>query len=178
MIDGAVTIWALLQAEVTIYVVAQTIPLLRVLFLSDSSRDSKPRGSTGGRTSPNRSDKEKHPAAGTDSVQEVRPSIELVQLPTGRIVPADSEEGREFRASTSRVASPETPGAGRETPASAISAPRPREEQGRAGVPQLDDEVHRIWADMGLSRRAWSKSPSPPPEDCLRQRSLNASGRA
>ncbi|ROW10146.1 hypothetical protein VMCG_01838 [Cytospora schulzeri] len=166
---GAVTIWGLLQAEVTIYVVAQTIPLLRVLLLSDSSRDSKSPGSAAGRTSPNRSEKGR-PPAGIDSIQEVRPSIELVQLPTGKIVSADSEEGQAFKSSQAGE------NTGRATPATETAISQPQLSQGGTGV-SPDDETHRIWADMGLSRRAWSKSPSPPPED-LQHQSLNASGRA
>lgn len=168
------TIWALLQAEVTIYVVAQTIPLLRVLFLGNSSRDSKSRGSVTGRTSPNtdRSERGKYPAAaGTDASQGVRQSIELVQLPTGKIVSADSEEGQAHKAApateTTVRAMP---------PASEIATPQPvAVEQGGAGV-MMDDEIHRIWADMGLSRRAWSKSPPPRTED-MRHQSLNDPGR-
>lgn len=154
----------------TIYVVAQTIPLLRVLFLGDSSRDSKSRGSVAGRTSPSRSEKGKPSPAGMDSIQEVRPSIELVQLPTGKIVSADSEEGQAFKSTQ--------PGdnAGRATPATETATSQPQVSQGGTGI-TMDDETHRIWADMGLSRRAWSKSPSPPPEN-MRHQSLNTSGGA
>lgn len=162
-------IWALLQVEVSIYIVAQTIPLLRVWLLGDSTRDSKAPDSPAGQTAPNGVD-QKTPAPGLDSIQEVRASIELVQLPSGKIVAADSEEGKALKSSQ----------AGDKTGASAPTAEpvitQPQAVHGGRGV-DLDDETHRIWADMGLSRRAWSKSPSPPPEG-LRHQSMHPSGRA
>ncbi|KUI56130.1 hypothetical protein VP1G_03545 [Cytospora mali] len=168
---GAVTIWGLLQAEVAIYVVAQTIPLLRVLLLSDSSKDSKSPGYATRLSATNRKAKGKTPAAGVEPVQEVRTSIELVHLPSGKIVTADSEEGKAFKSSEAGEK------AGQELPTTEKAASEPQLVQGVSGA-TLDDETHRIWADMGLSRRAWSKSPSPPPDD-LPQQSLNAStGRA
>lgn len=70
------------------------------------------------------------------------PDIELVVLPTGRVVAADSEEGLAFKASKEE----------HDTETIAIQAPRPR-------TPPEEDKVHKVWADLGLSKRAW-----PPPE--------------
>ncbi|ROW13858.1 hypothetical protein VPNG_03657 [Cytospora leucostoma] len=166
---GAIVIWALLQVEVSIYIVAQTIPLLRVWLLGDSTRDSKAPDSSAGQTAPSGVD-QKTPAPGLDSIQEVRTSIELVQLPSGKIVSADSEEGKAFRLSQGG----DKTGASAPTTEPVIT--QPQAVHGGRGV-NVDDETHRIWADMGLSRRAWSKSPSPPPEG-LRLQSLHPSGRA
>ncbi|KUI73284.1 hypothetical protein VM1G_09110 [Cytospora mali] len=168
---GAVTIWGLLQAEVAIYVVAQTIPLLRVLLLSDLSKDSKSPGSSTRLSATNSKNKGKTPTAGVEPVQEVRTSIELVQLPSGKIVAAGSEDGKPFGSSEAGSKT------GQAAPTTEMATSEPQLVQGGSGV-TLDDETHRIWADMGLSRRAWSKSPSPLPDD-LPQQSLNAStGRA
>lgn len=75
-------------------------------------------------------------------------SVELVQLPTGRIVPATSEEGIRHQASEE-----------------AERAQASGQKQAQEAVPgrRMSDEVHRIWADMGLSRRAYSQSASPEP---------------
>lgn len=150
----AIVIWALLQAEVAVYIIAQVIPLLRVMVLGEGSKASV-RPEAVEKTSRARGlDKGKTAAVGLGSITEV--GVELVQLPGGKIVPADSEEARaEFGTSqapgTGEVASPEV----------AASAPPPPQEGGYRG-PELDDEVHKKWSDMGLSRRAWSKTPSPP----------------
>lgn len=99
-------------------------------------------------------DKGKSPATGLGSITEV--AVELVQLPSGKIVPADSEEARASQEASSQAPRTE---AINTSPEGAASAPPPQEEY---GGPDLDDEVHRKWSDMGLSRRAWSKTPSPP----------------
>lgn len=94
-------------------------------------------------------------------------SIELVQLSSGKIVAADSEEGRAFKA----LGSAEGDATGQTRAVASLSAPG--QEHAPSEVTN-DDEVHMIWADMGLSRRAWSRSPSPPPG--ARHQPLNPSG--
>lgn len=98
---------------------------------------------------------------GLETIEEVRPSIEMLQLSSGRIVPADSEEGRAFKsAQTATDVEQITPLSDRgPTEAKAPS----RMGQHESGVP-ADDEVHKLWSEMGLSRRVWSKSASPSPE--------------
>ncbi|KAI3391042.1 hypothetical protein diail_8093 [Diaporthe ilicicola] len=83
-------------------------------------------------------------------VDEASQPVELIQLPSGRIVPADSDEGR---ASQGQVIQPPD-----------ITVTSPKQQRERRSEARGDDEVHRIWEEMGLSRRAWSKTPSPPPE--------------
>lgn len=84
--------------------------------------------------------------------------LELVELPGGRIVAVDSEEARAHRVMQT----------GREPTAAVAQQAGGRENDeshDRDGSDDdavlIDDEVHKLWADMGLSRRAWSKSPSP-----------------
>lgn len=89
--------WSLLQAEVAIYVVAQTMPLLRVLFLGSPSKDNKSPGSATGRLSLRKVDRSKTRADGLDLIQEVRASVELAQLPSGKTVSAESKEGKAFK---------------------------------------------------------------------------------
>lgn len=83
---------------------------------------------------------------GGETIHEAGESIELVQLPSGKIVQADSEEGKAFKAS-------------QQSEAAAV----PETQLPQASGFDMDDKVHQVWADMGLSRRAWSQSPSPPP---------------
>lgn len=147
--------YALMQAEITIYIAAQTMPLIRVMLQGRSSSTVSTRSRPAiSPTSP--SGKCKSPVIGLDNIQQSLPSVELVQLPSGRIVAATSEEGQAFKTSE----------AGR-----TVSQPRVAQGPGaateanpRASEVAVDDEVHRIWAEMGLSRRAWSQSPSPQPE--------------
>ncbi|KAL1873582.1 hypothetical protein Daus18300_003949 [Diaporthe australafricana] len=145
---GWVALIGLFQAEVAIYIIAQAIPLLRVFYLGQTKRSSGSAGSVQDAAPPSFVGKKMTTTrvTGGQTIQEADESIELVQLPSGRIVQADSEEGKAFRASQRNEAAriPE-----------ALS-------QQTSGF-NMDDEVHRIWADMGLSRRAWSQSPSPPP---------------
>lgn len=144
-----------MQAEITIYIAAQTMPLIRVMFQGRSSSTASV-GSRSVITPTSPSHKMKAPVTGLDNVQQARASVELVQLPNGGIVAATSEEGRAFKASEAeRTVS--QPRAGQEPGNTTESNPRVSEVA-------VDDEVHRIWAEMGLSRRAWSQSPSPQPE--------------
>lgn len=80
-------------------------------------------------------------AAGLESIAEV--AMELVQLPSGRIVPAASEEARaEFG------------------PPKASAAPAVA-ESGRDPDSDVKDPAHTDFEYLGLSRRAWSQTPSP-----------------
>lgn len=147
--------YALMQAEITIYIAAQTMPLIRVMFQERSSSTA----SVGSRpaispTSP--SDKGKSPGTGLNNIQQASASVELVQLPSGRIVTATSEEGKAFKMSEAERAVNQ--------PRAAQGPMATTEANPRGSDMTVDDDVHRIWADMGLSRRAWSQSPSRQPE--------------
>lgn len=143
-------IWALLQAEVAVYIIAQVIPLLRVMVLGEGSKASERGMAVSGIASVRDLDKGKSPTSGTEGISEV--GLELTQLSGGKIVPVDSEEAR---AEREMLEAPKT-----EAPTSEANAPSPPSQE-QVGGPQVDDEVHRKWSDMGLSRRAWSKTPPP-----------------
>lgn len=154
-------IYCLQQAEVVTYIVAQAIPLLRVVYLGDTSNVGPM--SVSEVASTRLADKAKFPATAQEITSEV--DIELVQLPTGRIVAADSEEGEAFKAAQQAPKKPAAAqtgllDAGRGGDVSGDQGLAPAQEV-HSGV-AVDDKVHRLWADMGLSRRAWSQSPSPP----------------
>lgn len=137
----------LFQAEVAIYIVAQAIPLLRVFYLGRTKGPSRAAGSVqGAPTTSFVGNKMTTRVTGGQTIHQADESIELVQLPSGKIVQANSEEGRAFKESR---------------PNEGATAPPTQLEQ-TSGF-NMDDEVHRMWSDMGLSRRAWSQSPSPPP---------------
>lgn len=137
----------LFQAEVAIYIIAQAIPLLRVFYLGQTKRSSRAAGSVQEAPPPSFVGKKLTTrVTGGETIHEADESIELVQLPSGKIVQANSEEGKAFKASR---------------PTDGATIPQTQLQQ-TSGF-NMDDEVHRIWADMGLSRRAWSQSPSPPP---------------
>lgn len=137
----------LFQAEVAIYIIAQAIPLLRVFYLGRTKGSSRASGSVQDAPPPSFVGKKMTTrVTGGETIHETGESIELVQLPSGKIVQANSEEGRAFRESQRNEEST-VPGA---------------QIQQTTGF-NMDDEVHRMWADMGLSRRAWSQSGSPPP---------------
>lgn len=138
----------LFQAEVAIYIIAQAIPLLRVFYLGQTKRSSRAAGSVQEAPPPSFVGKKLTTrVTGGETIHEADESIELVQLPSGKIVQANSEEGKAFKASRA--------GEG-------AAVPQTQLQQTTSGF-SMDDEVHRMWADMGLSRRAWSQSPSPPP---------------
>ncbi|KAL1849151.1 hypothetical protein Daus18300_013356 [Diaporthe australafricana] len=153
---GVVAVCCFHQAEAAVFIIAQTIPVIRVMFQSDHA------SRTSATSSRAESTQTKKPAP--EAVGEVSQPVELVQLPSGRIVPADSEEGR--ASQTQRVSE------GQKTrgvpPPDVTLAPPTRQESRQQSEPRSDDEVHRIWEEMGLSRRAWSKTPSPPPEGARR----------
>lgn len=147
--DGAFMCYGLCQAEISVYIVAQTVPLLRVL----SFKKKKTAGSETATQVASVAELNPHPqgkarATTTTMISERQPSIELVQLPGGKIVAADSEEGRQFQASQPRVA---------ETSGTAAAAMTPRLDQEAETVTParrhsantgIEDEVHRLWADM------------------------------
>lgn len=87
-----------MQAEITIYIAAQTMPLIRVMLQGRSSGTASARSRPApSPTSP--LDKGKSPVTGLDDIEQARASVELVQLPSGRIVAATSEEGKTFMTS-------------------------------------------------------------------------------
>lgn len=150
--DGAFMCYGLCQAEISVYIVAQTVPLLRVLSF-------KKKKTTGSRTTTQIASvaeidprsKGKSQATATTMLSERQPSIELVQLPGGKIVAADSEEGRQFQASQS--SQPRDAGASGDTPMAesqrlqhgAESMTTAQRNSANTGI---EDEVHRLWADM------------------------------
>lgn len=139
----------LFQAEVGIYIIAQAIPLLRVFYLGRTKGSSRGAGSVQEVPPPSFVGKKLTTrVTGGETIHEADESIELVQLPSGKIVQANSEEGKAFKASQAKEGA---------------TAPQTQLQQ-TSGF-NMDDEVHRMWADMGLSRRAWSQSPSPPPAE-------------
>lgn len=154
-----------MQGEAAVVIIAQTIPVIRVLLLpyvssvdSNSRRASSLR-ETGTKTA-NRS-REGMPADPTESKAR---SIALVQLSSGKIVRSDSEEGRAFQnlGATAHEASATTAEPSENLFTGAQDQDEAAAPAGR-DTADVDDEVHKIWQDMGLSKRAWSKSPSPPP---------------
>lgn len=160
-----------MQGEAAISIVAQTIPVIRVLLQpggSSSYTASSTRRASRGRRMDAKTVTKGDDPAGADGgrVQ----SIALVQLPTGRIVPANSEEGRalardEAAAAAAVVTQEEEEAAAAAAAVGSRDVP-PEATDGQGEVPSdvdEDDEVHRIWQEMGLSRRAYSKSPSPSP---------------
>lgn len=157
--DGVIAIGCAMQGEAAVFIVAQTIPVIRVLL---QSHDVASRRASSSPTLDTKS-KQEHSAA---MMAESRPeSIGLVQLPTGKIVRADSEEGRAFQsqeAVSPRDVGPTSDPSAEPTGIKEHSVVAPR-HKGTDTLITVDDEVHRIWEEMGLSRRAWSKSPSPEP---------------
>lgn len=159
--DGAFACHAFLQFEIVLYIVAQTVPLLRVLIVG-SKTSSKAGGTTNisiaelSRSGPQTKQAKAMPDL--DALAGDHASLELVQLPGGRVVAADSEEGQRHCASQGEREAAGTV-ASRSVAAAEAQGHEPRDVDEPLSV---DDEVHRLWADMGLSRRAWSQSPSPP----------------
>lgn len=154
--------YGLCQAEITVYIVAQTVPLLRVLSFkkkktSRASGHSDTLGRTTSVAAETGKDKKAHSAkqqAATVVASPLRrqPSVELVQLPSGEIVAADSEEGRQFQAAASRESPADVSSSSQSTGA---TGPMPREAETaiaagaeRNSVNSVEDEVHRLWADM------------------------------
>lgn len=133
LVDGIVTLGCVYQAEAAVFIIAQTIPVLRVLLQSDKP----PISSIGSGQS-----KQKE-----ETVDTRAPSIELVQLPGGRIVAADSDDVKAFKS--------------RQQPQPEQTDQKPATDDlidaGVVTMASVDDEVHKIWEQMGLSTRAWSK---------------------
>lgn len=143
------------------YIVAQAIPLLRVLLTTGGG--SKASSQASARVSPREVSEAKVPDEG---------GFALVQLPSGKIVPADSEEGKPHvqpskqgqtdlniaQLSDQTVESSKSTQIQTMARASTLVTPQLTAQTVLAD-PEIDDEVHRLWEDMGLSRRAWSKSP-------------------
>lgn len=136
------------------FIIAQTIPVIRVMFQSE---DASHRSGASSRAASTRS-KTPKPAASGEPAQ----PVELIQLPSGRIVTADSDEGRAFQ---SRGVPEGKDARALQPPDVTVTSPH---NETRQSTRRDGDEVHRIWEEMGLSRRAWSKSPSPPPEEARR----------
>lgn len=158
--------YGLCQAEITVYIVAQTVPLLRVLHFkkkkatssSNSNRNNNDNSSTKMTTSiAEMSPRSKGKIPGIITTTEQQPSIELVQLPSGRIVAADSEEGKQFQAS-SPSAPPRSGGNTSAVVDSVTTQVKPEVEttigtglRQRDSAHSVEDEVHRLWADMYVS---------------------------
>lgn len=153
IIDGVVASYCLIQAEAAVFIIAQTIPVIRVMLQSGGSPPTSRPITSVVEPTYSRPDKGKAPAS--EPTLEAHESIELVQLPTGKIVDATSEEGKAFKAS---------PEASRQDEAAAAQESGGARDGASGAGPSFEDEVHKAWADMGLSTRAWSKSPSPEQE--------------
>lgn len=126
--DGACVVWCLLQAEVAVYIIAQAIPMIRILAFGS--------GLDLGNT-------EDAGVATVGTVEEV--TTELVVLRSGKVVPADSNEARAEMSVTTAGPATGEPAAG-----GPVSA-------------DPNDPVHKMYEELGLSKRAWSKSPSTSP---------------
>lgn len=154
-----------MQAEAAVVIVAQTIPVIRVLLQPHgSSTSSNSRGASSLRGADTKA--APRPGEGNQAgiAESKTQSIALVQLPSGKIVRSDSEEGRALQnqGATAHEAIPTT-GEPSENPSVGAQERDATAARERSDAADLDDEVHRIWREMGLSRRAWSKSPSPSP---------------
>ncbi|KAG6368229.1 hypothetical protein INS49_002430 [Diaporthe citri] len=106
-----VALVGLFQAEVAIYIIAQAIPLLRVFYLGQTKRSSRTAGLVQEAPPPSFVGKKLTTrVTGGETIHEADESIELVQLPSGKIVQANSEEGKAFKASrpTEGTAVPQT----------------------------------------------------------------------
>lgn len=164
--DGAVVITCLVQAPVPLYFIAQTIPLVRVILQKDE-RETRLAGSVNEITPRNRMAKQgkKPTATAIEPLSEARLSVELVVLPSGKVVRADSDE-----AQVANVQALQSE-AGPSQPAVAASVEQQDPEQ--LG-PDAQDPVHENWAKMGFSKRAWSPHGSTQQGTHSRHQSLNA----
>lgn len=155
-----------MQGEAAISIVAQTIPVIRVLLQQgDSSSVGRAPSSRQPTAAKTKNDLGlEGPQTGAGAGDSKTQSIALVQLPTGRIVPADSDEGRAYQREQQQqqqqtvLQSREEEVVEEQQQREDVIADAPRDT-----LITIDDEVHKIWQEMGLSRRAWSKSPSPSP---------------
>lgn len=140
-IDGIVACYCLIQAEAAVFIIAQTLPVIRVILLS------------GGTSAPSRlvtsvieptygqDAKGKATAPAPPPPPGAHDSIELVQLESGRIVAATSEEGKAFKASSQ---------APQQAEASVAREPAAEQDEISGAERSFADEVHQTWADMGL----------------------------
>lgn len=152
--------YGLCQAEITVYIVAQTVPLLRVLsFKKKKTSRASGHSDTGRMTSVaaetgkgKKAQAKQQAATVVASQLRQQPSVELVQLPSGKIVAADSEAGRQFQAAASRE-----PPADVSSSSQSAGATGPMLQEAetaiaagaeRNSVNSVEDEVHRLWADM------------------------------
>lgn len=150
-IDGVVASYCLIQAEAAVFIIAQTLPVIRVMFQSNTSSPATRPVTSVVEPTYSRKGKGKGKATAPELPVGAHEGVELVQLPTGKIVTADSEEAKAFKESS---------GVSRSAEASeSMNAQGGTREAGQS----FEDEVHKAWADMGLSTRAWSKSPTPEP---------------
>lgn len=139
--DGLVTLACVSQGEAAINIIAQCVPIIRVMLQGETAirplslSSNKPTVVSAARAA----------------------SIELVVLPTGRVVAASSDEGRAFQIEHQQSAQASLEPASKPRPADA-------KEVGVEIVSEVsaDDKVHKRWEEMGLSKRAWTKLPSPP----------------
>lgn len=158
--DGIIAIYCLVQAEAATFIIAQTIPILRITLQKQSSSSrlvssvAEPTYSRQGGGDSNNSNK--NAARLGASMQDRHEDVELVQLPTGRIVAAASAEGIALRASQEEAAAAER------SPVTSKTLPpgEPQRSRARSTV-DSEDGIHRLWAGMGLSKRVWSRSSSP-----------------
>ncbi|CAN8104693.1 unnamed protein product [Discula destructiva] len=165
---GIIALGCTMQGEAAIVIIAQTIPVIRVLLWP---YDSSNAGSVSKRPSSLRSPDTKaadKPGEGVlaDVTESKTRSIALVQLASGKIVRSDSEEGTAFQAQQASTQDPiETSGEAPEALSTGAQDDQPIAVGAPTGLEtaDVDDEVHKIWQEMGLSRRAWSKSPSTSP---------------
>lgn len=153
VLDGSILSWSLLQMEVAMYIIAQAIPLIRVLIVGEAGSQQQNEGSAPVVASVSENIKRPSAAAALDVTG--HEDLELVQLPSGRVVRADSEEGSAFRQQQQQAA----------------SLVNTHENVAENAV--VHDKVHQAWSDSGFSRRAWSKSPTASPEPAAHQRNLS-----
>lgn len=148
-VDGVVASYCLIQAEAAVFIIAQTLPVIRVMFQSNTSSPTSHPVTSVAEPTYSRRGKTKGKAPAPELPIGAHEGVELVQLPTGKIVAASSEEGRAFQESSAES-----------RPAETVES-RSAHVGTREAGPNFEDEVHKAWADMGLSTRAWSKSPTP-----------------
>lgn len=148
--------------EILLYFIAQTVPLLRVAFVGSKASSRSGAGSISLAEIPRSAKNKQKRATGApdlDILAGDHAGVELVELPGGKIVAADAEEAQTHRATGRESVGAVTQEAGEgENQTGGMSHDQ---EGSDDDAVMVDGEVHKLWADMGLSRRAWSKSPSP-----------------
>lgn len=152
---GIVATYCLIQAECAVFIIAQSIPVIRVMLQSGGPSPASRLVSSV--AEPDHGAKGKQPATAVPAAEE---NIELVQLASGKIVRADSEEGWAHRAAEEQHEPAGEGERGRRLDLLEPAGVRSGNNRGSSLV-AADDEVHRIWMELGLSKRAWSQSPDP-----------------